>query len=67
MTKRPDEIALMAECGRLLADVFGHLDRMNLIGMSTLQVNDLIEGFIVDDLTRYQAVCMASASVASTF
>jgi hypothetical protein len=25
MTKRPEEIALMAESGRLLAQVFGHL------------------------------------------
>ena len=40
----------MAESGRLLANVFGYLDRMNLIGMSTLQVNDLIDGFIVDEL-----------------
>lgn len=50
MTKRPEEIALMAESGRLLADVFGHLDQMNLIGMSTMQVNDLIDGFIVNEL-----------------
>lgn len=40
MTKRPEEIALLAESGRLLAQVFGHLDRLNLIGMSTMQVND---------------------------
>lgn len=50
MSKRPEEIALMAESGRLLADVFGHLDQMNLIGMSTMQVNDLIDGFIVNEL-----------------
>lgn len=50
MTKRPEEIALLAESGRLLAQVFGHLDRLNLIGMSTMQVNDLVDGFIVDEL-----------------
>ncbi|QQE09383.1 type I methionyl aminopeptidase, partial [Cupriavidus sp. ISTL7] len=38
MTKRPEEIAIMAESGRLLAQVFSHLDRLNLIGMSTMQV-----------------------------
>jgi methionyl aminopeptidase len=50
MTKRPEEIALMAESGRLLAQVFGRLDRLNLIGMSTMQVNDLVDHFIVDEL-----------------
>ena len=50
MTKRPDEIALMAESGKLLASVFGYIDQMNLIGMSTLQVNDMVEKFIVDEL-----------------
>lgn len=50
MTKRPDEIALMVQSGRLLARVFSHLDEMNLIGMSTLQVNDQVESFIVNEL-----------------
>jgi methionyl aminopeptidase len=50
MTKRPEEIALMAESGQLLADVFGYLDQMSLIGMSTMQVNDLIDDFIVNEL-----------------
>ncbi|WP_292039803.1 type I methionyl aminopeptidase [Massilia sp. UBA6681] len=50
MTKRPEEIVLMAESGRLLAGVFAHLDSLNLIGMSTMQVNDLVERFIVDAL-----------------
>lgn len=50
MTKRPEEIALLAASGRLLADVFAHLDRLDLVGMSTLQVNDLVESFIVDGL-----------------
>jgi methionyl aminopeptidase len=50
MTKRPEEIALMAESGRLLAAVFGHLDKLDLIGMSTMEVNDLAERLIVDTL-----------------
>jgi len=50
MTKRPEEIELMAESGRLLASVFAHLDKLQLIGMSTMAVNDLVERLIVDDL-----------------
>lgn len=50
MTKKPEEIALMAESGKLLASVFAYLDQLNLIGMSTLQVNDLVDAFIVNEL-----------------
>jgi len=50
MTKRPEEIALMAQSGKLLAKVFGYLDGLPLIGMSTMQVNDLVDNFIVNDL-----------------
>jgi methionyl aminopeptidase len=50
MTKRPEEIALLAESGKLLAQVFGHLDRLSLIGMSTMQVNDLVDNLIVNEL-----------------
>lgn len=50
MTKEPRELALLAESGRLLASVFELLDRISLAGMSTLQVNDRVERFIVDDL-----------------
>jgi len=50
MTKRPEEVELMAESGRLLAEVFAHLDRLDLIGMSTMQVNDLVERLIVEQL-----------------
>jgi len=50
VTKRPEEIALMAESGKLLADVFAYLDRFDLAGMSTMQVNDLVDSFIVNDL-----------------
>jgi len=50
MTKRPEEIALMAASGKLLASVFGHLDQLNLIGMTTMQVNDLVDSLIVNEL-----------------
>jgi len=50
MTKQPEEIALLAESGKLLAQVFGYLDQLSLLGMSTLQVNNLIDGFIVNEL-----------------
>ena len=55
MTKRPDEIALLAQSGKLLADVFGYLDRLSLIGMSTMQVNDLVDAFIVNELNARPA------------
>ncbi|MFH0297954.1 type I methionyl aminopeptidase [Bradyrhizobium sp. 31Argb] len=48
MTKTPAEVELLAESGRLLASVFAHLDRQPLAGLSTLQVNDLVEALIVD-------------------
>ncbi len=50
MTKKPEELALMAESGRLLASVFALLDQTPLAGMSTLQVDDLVERFIVHEL-----------------
>ena len=50
MTKRPEEVALMAAAGKLLADVFAHLDKLDLAGMSTMQVNDLVDDFIVHTL-----------------
>ena len=41
---------MLAESGKLLADVFGYLDRLDLIGMSTMQVNNLVDSFIVNEL-----------------
>ena len=55
MTKRPEEIALLAESGRLLAQVFGRLDQLRLAGMSTMQVNDLAERLIVHELNARPA------------
>ncbi|ODU46609.1 type I methionyl aminopeptidase [uncultured Aquimonas sp.] len=50
MIKRPEEINLLAEAGRLLAQVFEYLDGLELIGLSTLQVNDRVDDFIVNAL-----------------
>ena len=50
MIKSLAEIELMAESGRLLASVFTHLDGLRLEGMTTLEINDRVEAFIVDDL-----------------
>lgn len=50
MIKSADELARMAESGRLLASVFGLIDQMPLIGMSTLEVNDRVERHIREDL-----------------
>ncbi|GAA4213009.1 type I methionyl aminopeptidase [Sphingomonas endophytica] len=48
--KTPDELALMRESGRLLAQVFAMLDRETLAGQSTLAINDRVERYIVDEL-----------------
>ena len=50
MTKTPQELELMAGSGRLLASVFAMLDRVPLAGLSTLEINDRVERFIVDEL-----------------
>ncbi|WP_447590805.1 type I methionyl aminopeptidase [Aquipseudomonas campi] len=50
MIKRPEELALMAASGKLLARVFAYVDSLSLMGMSTLQVNDLVERFITQEL-----------------
>jgi methionyl aminopeptidase len=50
VAKQPEELALMAEAGRLLASVFEMLDRKQLVGMSTLDIDTLVERFIVEKL-----------------
>ncbi len=50
MTKSPEELAALTASGRLLASVFTFLDRVPLSGLSTMQVNDMVEAFIVNDL-----------------
>lgn len=55
MIKRPEEMALMAESGKLLSRVFGHLDTFDLIGMSTMEINDIVDDFIVHALAARPA------------
>ncbi len=55
MVKTADELALMRVAGRMLASVFEMLDGQELAGMSTLQVNDLVERFITQDLAARPA------------
>ncbi len=50
MIKQPQELALMAEAGRLLASVFDMLDKTPLEGVSTLEINDKVEHFITEEL-----------------
>ena len=50
MIKRPEEIELMAESGRLLAAVFHHLEQLDLQGMSTLAIDTLVDNYIVHEL-----------------
>lgn len=55
MVKTPDELALMRVSGRLLASVFEMLDRQDLAGLSTLQVNDMVDRYISVDLAARPA------------
>src|SRR3546814_7242340 len=55
MVKTPDELTLMHVSGKMLASVFEMLDEQELAGMSTLQVNDLVDRFITVDLAARPA------------
>ncbi len=55
MVKTADELALMRASGRLLARVFEMLDTLELAGMSTLSINDLVERYITHDLSARPA------------
>lgn len=48
--KSPEELGVMRESGRLLAMVFGYLDKFVEAGMSTMEINDLAERYIIDQL-----------------
>ena len=50
MIKTADEIRLMRESGQLLASVFHELDNYIEAGLSTLDINNFVEHFIVDSL-----------------
>ncbi|MCJ8268587.1 MAG: type I methionyl aminopeptidase [Psychrosphaera sp.] len=48
--KTPAEIDLMRTSGRLLASVFDMLDGKMRAGITTMEINDCVESFIVDTL-----------------
>ncbi|WP_232323356.1 type I methionyl aminopeptidase [Photobacterium sp. J15] len=48
--KSNDEIELMRESGKLLAQVFQALDSYIKPGISTMDINDFVEKYIVDEL-----------------
>ncbi|MDX1491858.1 MAG: type I methionyl aminopeptidase [Pseudohongiellaceae bacterium] len=48
--KSSAELALMREAGRLLALVFKHLDQHVKEGVSTMEINDIAERYIVEQL-----------------
>lgn len=50
MIKTAEELEKMAASGRLLADVFTFIDRLPLVGMTTMQVNNMVEDYIVNEL-----------------
>ncbi|WP_439273132.1 type I methionyl aminopeptidase [Pseudochrobactrum sp. HB0163] len=50
MIKTAEELEKMAVAGRLLADVFVFIDQLPLIGMTTMQVNDQVEDYIINTL-----------------
>ena len=50
MIKSAREIELMAQSGALLAQVFDHLDTLDLRGRSTMDINNLVERMIVEEL-----------------
>ncbi|PRD17880.1 UNVERIFIED_CONTAM: map [Trichonephila clavipes] len=53
--KNPQELALMRQAGKLLAQVFAYLDQHIRAGLSTMAINDLAERYIVDQLASRPA------------
>ena len=53
--KNETEIGLMRESGRLLARVFSYLDDFMVPGISTMQINDRVEDYIVNTLNARPA------------
>ncbi|MCP1339245.1 type I methionyl aminopeptidase [Idiomarina sp. M1R2S28] len=53
--KSTDELNVMRESGRLLAMVFDYLDDFIEIGISTMDINDLAERYIIDQLNARPA------------
>lgn len=55
MVKSHDELKLMHISGQMLSSVFEMLDKLDLAGMSTMQVNDLVEKYIREVLAARPA------------
>ena len=53
--KDQHEVSLMRTSGALLAQVFNHLDKHVQAGVSTMQLNDIVERYIVDTLNARPA------------
>lgn len=53
--KSTEELAVMRESGRLLAAVFAYLDGLIEAGISTMEINDLAERYIIDQLNARPA------------
>lgn len=53
--KNSSDLHLMRESGRLLASVFTYLDPFVKAGISTMQINDLVEEFITKELNARPA------------
>ncbi|WP_179952276.1 type I methionyl aminopeptidase [Marinicella rhabdoformis] len=48
--KSPDEIDVLRESGRMLAQVFEQLDGFIAAGVSTMEINDWVEDYIINQL-----------------
>lgn len=53
--KSADDLTLMRESGRLLASVFAFLDARIKAGISTMEINDWVEHFIINTLNARPA------------
>jgi len=55
VVKTPEQIALMRKSGRLLADVFTMLDSFVVAGVTTMEINDRVDDYIVNTLSARPA------------
>lgn len=53
--KNSAELNVMRESGRLLASVFAYLDPLVKAGISTMEINDVVERFIINELNARPA------------
>lgn len=53
--KSSTELNVMRESGRLLASVFAYLDPLVKAGISTMEINDVVERFIINELNARPA------------